>query len=90
MPGTNAGTGQPITLRCSSCRKDDWRGPNRGMNLIATGRFKAAVFRAIRQTSRLIQYRCQDCGHVGWTQHIDAERLVELRPRLRPKPLIKP
>jgi predicted RNA-binding Zn-ribbon protein involved in translation (DUF1610 family) len=82
MPGTNAGTGQPLTLRCSKCKKHrDYgrHGSGRtgdGTNLIATGRFRAVTHKSIRQTNRKIQYRCKDCGFVGWTQHIDAERLV--------------
>jgi len=80
MPGTNAGTGQPIALRCSQCRQRRGRyfpmmPANHGFNLIATGRVRPARHRGIRQTHRRIQYRCLDCGHVGWTQHSDAERL---------------
>lgn len=76
MPGTNAGTGQPLTLRCGKCRR--WRGGHReGTNLEATGKLRPAEHRGVRQTNRLIQYRCKDCGHVGWSQHIDAERLYQ-------------
>jgi predicted RNA-binding Zn-ribbon protein involved in translation (DUF1610 family) len=78
MPGTNAGTGQPLTLRCAKCRKSDVRrGTSRGTNLEATGRLRPVTHRGVRQTNRKIQYRCRDCGHVGWTQHIDAERLFK-------------
>jgi len=80
MPGTNAGTGSPITLRCSWCKKSHIDRP--GTNLIATGRFRAVRYHGIRQTNRKIEYRCKDCGHTGWTQHIDAERLVAVSPRL--------
>ncbi len=76
MPGTNAGTGQPLTLRCSWCKRSHRDDPERGTKLLATGRFKAARHRSIRQTNRKIEYYCQDCGHHGWTQHIDAEKLV--------------
>lgn len=76
MPGTNAGTGQPLTLRCAKCKTYSWKGAARGTHLNATGATKPVTRRAARQTNRKIQYRCRDCGHVGWTQHIDAERLL--------------
>ena len=75
MPGTNGGTGYPVSLRCSKCRKSGVFAGS-GFNLKATGRTWVARKRGIRQTDRKIQYRCQDCGHVGWTQHVDAERLL--------------
>lgn len=78
MPGTNAGTGYPLTLRCAKCRKrlQPIRTPPKGYHLAATGRVKRARRRGIRQTNRRIQIRCLDCGHLGWTQHEDAERLL--------------
>lgn len=76
MPGTNAGTGQPLTLRCAKCKTTWRRDYGGGTNLEATGRTKPVPHRGIRQTTRKIEYRCRDCGHVGWTQHIDAERLL--------------
>ncbi len=76
MPGTNAGTGQPLTLKCYHCRKSiPWR-QSYTVELEATGRTKPTTRRGIRQTNRKIEYRCLKCGHVGWTQHIDAERLL--------------
>lgn len=81
MPGTNAGTGQPIVLKCAKCRRSITRkllaAFSRGRNLEATGRVRLSRgHRGIRQTNRRIEYRCKDCGHVGWSQHIDAERLL--------------
>jgi len=81
MPETNAGTGYPLTLRCAKCKtaRHWWYrwSYTRGLNLEATGKTRPAKRRnARRQTDRKIQYRCLDCGHVGWTQHIDAERLL--------------
>lgn len=78
MPGTNAGTGQPITLKCSQCRKTRWRRSD----LEATGRTKPVPRKrwgsqiGVRQTNRLIEYRCLTCSHVGWSQHVDGERLL--------------
>ena len=76
MPGTNAGTGQPITLRCGKCRiTRSWR--EGGFDLEATGKTRPATRRGIRLTNRKIEYRCRECGHVGWSQHMDAERLFQ-------------
>jgi hypothetical protein len=79
--GRSHGTGFPLTLRCAKC-KTRWRGG--GTNLEATGKTRKAYWRrgythGMRQTDRAIQYRCLDCRHVGWTQHIDGERLMQRR-----------
>ncbi len=80
MPGTNAGTGQPITARCGKCRKSSsfYRdAERRGYRLEATGRTKKRRhLGGIRTTNRCIEIKCLDCGHVGWTVHIDAELLL--------------
>jgi predicted RNA-binding Zn-ribbon protein involved in translation (DUF1610 family) len=78
MPGTNAGTGQPLSLRCAKCRRWNSTGEDRsrGFDLEATGRTRPAAHRGVRQTNRRIEYRCKGCGHVGWTQHLDAEALL--------------
>ncbi len=73
MPGTNAGTGQPLTLKCAKCKTNSWRDACR---LEATGRFRPMPHKAIRQTWRKVEYRCLECGHVGWTQHYMAEMLL--------------
>jgi hypothetical protein len=72
-PGTNAGTGYPITFKCAKCRKAPHHS-HFNPPLLATGRTRPADRKGIRQTTRRIEYYCQDCGHFGWTQHIDAER----------------
>lgn len=80
MPGTNAGTGQPLTLRCAKCRAARSLAVHDGTNLEWTGRTKPAPHKSIRQTNRKIEYHCLDCGHTGWSQHIDAERLIRRAP----------
>jgi hypothetical protein len=75
MPGTNAGTGHPLTFRCAVCkvgrdyRSDSWRGTN----WEATGEVRGdldAVHRAVRVSRHTkARYRCLDCGHVGWSGH---------------------
>lgn len=85
MPGTNAGTGYPLTLRCAKCKRGrDYRRLSEmcvGTNLEATGRTrpKPQGRGAYRSASQFVQYRCRDCGHVGWSTHSDAERLLRRR-----------
>ena len=75
MPGTNAGTGYPLTLRCAKCKAGRNRY-RRGTNIVATGLYRWVEHRGYRQTNRKVQYHCLDCGHVGWSQHSDTERLL--------------
>lgn len=82
MPGTNAGTGHPIRLRCYWCRKQAiyLYGRPRGFRLEATGRRKPLPEnrgRGYRRADELIEIRCLDCGRKGWTKHIDAEALLK-------------
>lgn len=72
------GTGIPLRLRCAKCKVGTTRNsPKRGMNLEATGQ----VIRMLPETAvgrlsaLLVEYRCKDCRHVGWSRHQDAERL---------------
>lgn len=87
MAGSDAGTGYPLTFRCAKCRIG-WQyrlGRRDGTNYVATGRTRKVTRRSgrrhvgIRQTHRLIEYRCMDCGHVGWSQHQNLERALERR-----------
>lgn len=72
MPGTNAGTGPPLVFRCSKCKilRHDQRA---GLRWEATGLVrgkpiqKETIGRVSRETKA--QYRCLDCGHVGWSGH---------------------
>lgn len=81
MPGTNAGTGHPITFRCSECRKAYPHGVYSShygrMNRVKlTGRKRpAGSGRGYRKSDFSREYRCLDCGHTGWSTHIDLERL---------------
>jgi hypothetical protein len=85
LMGANNGTGQPNWLRCAKLR----RSPIARFytifdlerhELTATGRVRKLPARShgyggARVTNRLIQVACT-CGHVGWTRHKDAERLL--------------
>lgn len=108
--GRSAGAGFPLTLRCAMCKKR--RGyslrrdesSNIGTNLVATGKTKPVKrdghhTHGIRQANQRIEYRCTDCGHIGWSRHTDAERLLwifqgprrlEAAMRLRSEALITP
>lgn len=78
MPGTNAGTGQPLHFRCSKCRA---RGASWPFGLKTRVELSGQE-RPIddgnsrgRSTSTLRQYECLDCGHIGWSRHVDLEWL---------------
>lgn len=80
MPGTNAGTGQPITFRCTKCRRrasrsDCERRGTSGRGGFAddcelTGRERAYTGGNRGWFDMVIrEYRCTTCGHVGWSRH---------------------
>lgn len=80
-----SGTGYPLTLRCAKCKVGDFRYIRRGTKLEATGRVKVLKYhrRLARSQGRLMdgfqtaEYRCLDCGHVGWSRHKTMLRLLE-------------
>ena len=85
--GRSSGAGFPLTLRCYACkRKYSYslslgRRRDTGTHLESTGRTRRGRYprghiHGIRQTDRQIEYRCLDCGHIGWTQHSDGEALL--------------
>jgi hypothetical protein len=85
MGGKNSGTGWPHDLRCSACKRstNNWKQPSRvGFNLEATGHVRnwsarGRVALGARGMGYQVEYRCRDCGHIGWTRHIDARRLLK-------------
>jgi hypothetical protein len=102
MPGTNAGTGYPLTFRCAKCKVGrNWRSffrfdTERGRNYRLTGRTRSAkrIGRltgrtrsakriGYRQADIKMEYECLDCGHIGWTQHIDAWYKLKLVENLK-------
>jgi len=80
MPGTNAGTGQPITMRCGWCRQHTGVSEvRRGYTVTVTGRI-APLTKQQRKNGggpRLlgyrVEYRCGDCGRTGWSRHSDMQ-----------------
>lgn len=85
MPGTNAGTGNPLTFRCAKCKvARDWQSTrsvdiDKGTNVESTG------FRRNRPGGRgprvdhwhVYEYACRDCGHRGWSRHEWVRRMWE-------------
>lgn len=75
----SAGTGSPLHFFCPRCRRQaGWRegGRGRGWKVVRTGRtrpFKPGRLhaRGIRSTNTSHEYVCSDCGHVGWSAHVD-------------------
>ena len=85
MPGSNAGTGRPINFQCSQCRRKNqpWlplgTQPERHgywNEVTLTGRERNAKLgnAGIRNSEKEREYKCNHCGHVGWSRHVDLER----------------
>lgn len=80
MMSQSAGAGSPISFDCSKCRA--WT-PRRNVSpLKMTGRTKpyrppkhSAL--GVRSSLTSYEYECNDCKHVGWSNHKDAERLAK-------------
>lgn len=80
--GRGSGTGTPLWFQCSECRIAcrKWRGRHgrpyrRGQRdrVELTGRRRPVNDGNARGRSAnvRVEYRCLDCGHVGWTRHTD-------------------
>lgn len=72
--------GQPNWFQCSQCRKNkpwhpaiDPKANRRGLlqNVTLTGRAKSVDdgHARGRSANTRFEYKCNDCGHVGWTRH---------------------
>ena len=73
-PGTNAGTGYPLTPSCPKCRRGWLRIEHNhglGRDLVRTGRERPSPTPWRSRPATLREYRCLTCGHVGWTKHPD-------------------
>jgi hypothetical protein len=78
--GRSVGAGSPLTLRCTKCKRlRDWRHDTsyRDMRLRPTGKFRKRHKYTLRIRSIpwpwQAQYECLNCGHLGWTTHLDIE-----------------
>jgi len=89
MPGTNAGTGEPLSFRCARCRKRSHRdrlygihaypdGHDHGfanrVHLTGRSRPYKRIGQGIRTDSIAYEYTCRDCGYTGWSAHRDLMR----------------
>ena len=85
MPGTNAGTGQPIHFVCSACRKRRGRWRDTPCHVATGGALSVHLSGHIRdlqsrgnaggRNSRWAwKYVCHVCGHEGYSRHIDLEQ----------------
>ncbi len=90
MPGSNAGTGQPLTFICAKCRLKRWRierwykhRAGRGLDVWdyhVTGRFRyrPTYNRGGGRSDVFYQYEYEcvapGCGHIGWSRHIEVSR----------------
>lgn len=77
MSGTNAGTGQPITLKCSKCKLSrNVHGNARMGLLVRTGRKRTHKTSKPGPRMGRVAYECQCvlCDHVGWYRHKDVTR----------------
>jgi hypothetical protein len=74
MPGTNAGTGQPISFKCAVERRENLGLWGRIHHQVErTGRskpYRRLGQGGMRTMRTAFEYRCS-CGHVGWSAHID-------------------
>lgn len=80
------GTGSPIAAGCAKCRRQ-WHGlwrsgssnwPGQATRLELTGRtrpyrVKPRTTPGPRHGGTAREYRCLDCGHVGWSAHSDVK-----------------
>ena len=79
--GRGCYAGQPATFACAKCRKRRDFFERRsvvGRKYTTTGKTRAqrsegSNFR--RWSDTAYQYRCLDCGHIGWSRHPDVKRV---------------
>lgn len=83
MGSWNSGAGSPVWFRCTLCRRRYGQfGKDCGFasRVTLTGRTKPQPPRGthtspgLRSTDTLREYTCDDCGHTGWSNHIELER----------------
>lgn len=87
--GHASGAGQPNTFGCAKCRQEWNRNHTRGESYLnkgtlgritLTGRVRPVHARkgGGRVCFTRYEYRCEDCGHVGWSRHIEVARKADL------------
>ncbi len=78
----SSGTGSPLNFRCWYCRRQetcqDFKSDRGwGNRVVRTGFSKMTGRGSPRHNDLALQYRCLDCGHVGYSKHKDLARKVE-------------
>ena len=79
--GRSAGTGSPVWFHCGAARRTRWH--ERQYTVTLTGRtrpYKSPKGSCIgsRSVFTSYEYRCDSCGHVGWSNHMDlAEQAMD-------------
>lgn len=84
MPGTNGGTGNPLTFRCAKCKVLRDFDSLRAVDIERGTHVKSTGFRKRRPGGRgprvdhwyVYEYECE-CGHRGWSRHGTVRRLWE-------------
>ena len=70
--GANNGTGQPYWFRCSKCRRHGQRNDGWLGRVELTGRARRHRGKSGARNAHIDrEYRCSDCGHVGWSCHVE-------------------
>lgn len=67
------GTGAPAYFRCSRCRRARVRWPSgchTRVELTGKSRKNNSSTKWPRVAYAHYQYRCLDCGHIGWSNHV--------------------
>ena len=87
MSGSNAGTGCPLTFRCTVERRERGRGRTGSLHRVqVTGNERPSSAKHSARMDRVErEYRCS-CGHHGWSRHIDLANRVWY-PAISPAPL---
>lgn len=77
--GANNGSGWPFYFHCAACKKQPgWghRATKPGWHVVRTGRTRPYTGGnlGVRGTKTFHEYFCTDCGHKGWSRHVDLAR----------------
>lgn len=82
MNSRSPGVGNPLTFCCWNCRRNNRKFENPipdgridQVLIIGKTRKNHALLGREASSPRMrkirVQYRCLDCGHVGWSAHVD-------------------
>lgn len=83
--GSNNGSGWPLYFWCAACKKRPGWGQlsvRPGREVVRTGRTKSYTGGnlGVRGLNTFHEYWCTDCGHRGWSRHVDiAKRPLETK-----------